>query len=67
MFNAKQTITGTAWVMWFAICIAGLTGWVLNLVKIFQIGFTVAEWGGFEVARVIGVFIFPLGAALGWL
>lgn len=67
MFNAKSSIFGGAAVLWFAVCIAGLIGWVLNIVKIIQTGFTVAEWGGFEVARVIGVFLAPLGAVMGWL
>lgn len=67
MFNAKETITSTAWVLWFATCIAGLIGWILNIVKIFQIPMSLGDWGAFEIARVIGVFLAPLGAVLGWL
>lgn len=66
MFDAKGTILGSATVAWFALCIAGLIGWVLNIAKIFQTGFTLAVWTGFEVGRVIGVFFPPIGAVLGW-
>lgn len=42
-------------------------GWILNIIKIIGSGFVLAEWGGMEVARIIGVFVAPLGAVLGWL
>lgn len=67
MFDAKRTILAGATVVWFAICIAGLIGWVWNIVKIFQIGLPVAQWSAFEIARLIGVFLAPLGAVMGFL
>jgi hypothetical protein len=45
--------------------IAAIVGWVLNIVAIFKAP-AIALWGGFEVARVIGVFLGPLGAVLGY-
>lgn len=43
--------------------IAGIVGWVLNIIKI-------VAWNeaiGMLVARVIGAFMLPLGAVLGYL
>ena len=50
----------------YAFAFVMLCGWVANIVKLVGVGFTVSEWGGFEVARVIGVFVAPLGAVLGF-
>ena len=52
---------------WYAFGFVMLCGWVVNIVKLVGVGFNVAEWGGFEVARAIGVFVAPLGAVLGFL
>ena len=38
--------------------------WITNLVKVFTTDIPVPLWGGKEIARVIGIFIPPLGAAL---
>ncbi|CAM4080043.1 hypothetical protein BOTU111921_10540 [Bordetella tumbae] len=67
MFDAKRSIFEIIYVLMFAIGIAGLVGWFLNIAKIFKIGFAVADWTTFEVARIIGVFLAPLGAVLGWI
>lgn len=50
----------------FLAVIAGIIGWIMNIWKIIDSGFVLAEWGGMQVARVIGVFVAPLGAVLGW-
>lgn len=41
-------------------------GWVANIIKLVGTGFTIAQWGGLEVARVIGVFVPPIGSVLGF-
>lgn len=41
-------------------------GWVANIIKLIGTGFTIAQWGGLEVARVIGVFVPPIGSVLGF-
>lgn len=66
MSNKDSLPTAVA-VITFCIGIAAVIGWIMNIVKIMQTGFEVAQWGGFEVARVIGVFIAPLGAVIGWM
>ena len=40
-------------------------GWIWNLVKILDSGMDV--WNGLLIARVIGVFVVPVGAVLGFL
>lgn len=54
--------------LWLALTIiglwiAGIIGWVLNLVKIFDADF--AHVTGVLVLRIIGVFIAPIGSVLG--
>jgi hypothetical protein len=66
MFNTKRSMTEIFYVLAFALGILGLVGWCVNIAKIIQTGFVLADWGGLEVARVIGVFLAPLGALLGW-
>lgn len=51
----------------YAVALALLGGWCANIYKIFSNGFAVAEWGGMEILRIIGVFMAPLGGVLGFL
>lgn len=44
--------------------VAGIWGWVWNIVKIVGAGFDVIN--GMMIARIIGVFIPPLGSVLGF-
>ena len=44
----------------------GLGGWCANIYKLLTTGIELASWGGMEIARVIGIFVAPLGAVLGW-
>lgn len=41
-------------------------GWCANIYKIVTTGFEISQWGGMEVARVIGVFVAPIGSILGF-
>lgn len=41
-------------------------GWVMNIFKLVTSG-PVGLWEGLEIMRVLGIFIFPLGAVLGWV
>lgn len=63
--KAKKTnsLFGIAIVL---LAILGGGGWIANIYKIFTTGFEVAQWGGVEVMRIIGVFIAPLGSVLGY-
>lgn len=53
-------------IIWVIVVLAAISGWVMNIIKIIDSGFVLAQWGGLQVARVIGVFLAPLGAILGW-
>lgn len=41
-------------------------GWIMNLVKLVNMTATIADWTALEVLRLVGVFVFPLGALLGY-
>jgi len=49
--------------IWLGLIILGGIGWVLNIVEIAHADIV----NGFVILRVVGIFIFPLGAILGWL
>lgn len=52
------------WV-YVSIVLAGFIGWVMNIVTIFHSG-PIAEWTATTVVRIIGIFVAPIGAVLGW-
>ena len=49
--------------IWLGLIILGGIGWVLNIVEIAHAEIV----NGFVMLRVVGIFMFPLGAVLGWL
>ena len=49
--------------IWLGLVILGGIGWVLNIVEIAHAEIV----NGFVMLRVVGIFMFPLGAVLGWL
>lgn len=55
----------TVLALW-ALILAGFIGWVLNIVAIFHAG-PIAEWTAVVLVRVIGVFVPPVGAVMGWI
>ena len=59
MKNELPTIIGVLVTAVFA------TGYIFNLIAIFSLP-AVSLWTGFDILRVIGVFVPPLGALLGY-
>ena len=53
------------WPLYLVLLVAGFAGWVMNIVKLFGESFDPLT--GWAIGRVIGVFVAPLGAVLGWL
>lgn len=52
-------------VLWLALVVAGIAGWVMNIVQVVQQAsepFTVLL-----AVKIIGILIAPLGAVLGWI
>jgi len=47
------------------VVVLGFIGWVMNIGALLGAG-ALATWGGVEVLRVIGIFLAPLGAVMGW-
>jgi hypothetical protein len=52
----------TILVIFFAMII----GWCMNLYNLIANSPELVMWSGMEIARVIGVFVFPLGGLLGY-
>lgn len=46
--------------------LAGIVGWIANIVTLFKAPALLA-WGVVEILRVVGVFVGPLGAVLGYV
>lgn len=54
------------WVIYLVTCSMLIVGWFVNIYKLVSVGLELSSWGGMEIARVIGVFLAPLGGFLGW-
>ncbi|CFR14722.1 hypothetical protein [Yersinia frederiksenii] len=50
----------------YALMFLAFAGWIANIYKLATYGLALADWGGMQVARVIGIFVAPLGAVLGF-
>ena len=48
------------------IWILAVVGWVMNIVKLIGFTGTIAAFGVIEILRVVGIFVAPLGAVLGY-
>ena len=51
--------------MYFTIVIAALYGWIMNIVSLAHMNMT--DVTGMLVLRVVGIFMAPLGAVLGYI
>ena len=58
--------SGYGGLLFVVLMVAAVGGWVANIYKIITAGLSVAEWGGLEVARIVGIFVPPLGSILGF-
>lgn len=50
----------------YALMFLAVGGYIANIYKMVTYGFVIADWGGMQVARIIGIFVAPLGALLGF-
>lgn len=51
-------------IVYVLLLLAAVFGWIMNIMAIIQM--PVIELTGMTVARIIGIFLAPLGAILGW-
>jgi len=49
--------------LWLVLWIAGIIGWVLNIIDIFHMAHPLDS--GFGILRIVGIFVAPLGSILG--
>ena len=54
-----------AYIVFLGVVIAAVAGWVMNIITIAHSNFS--DLTGLLVLRVVGIFIAPLGAILGWV
>lgn len=48
--------------IYVSIALLGFSGWVMNIVSLIDSN----GLGGLEAARIVGIFVAPLGAVLGY-
>ena len=53
------------WLMILTVVILGFAGWVMNIMTIAGSNFN--DLTGLLILRVVGIFIAPMGAVLGWI
>lgn len=53
------------WLLIFTAVILGFVGWIMNILTIAGSSFN--DLTGLLVLRVVGIFIAPMGAVLGWI
>lgn len=63
MLRKKQQMSDKALWFWTAVLITLIAGWVMNILDIIN---HTGDVTGLLFLRVIGVFMAPLGAVLGW-
>jgi hypothetical protein len=61
--NSKSNTV--ALIVWLGIIIAAIVGWIMNLGAIIDHDFALET--GMGILRVIGVFMAPIGAVLGYI
>jgi len=65
MFNNLKTLEGCSYLTpLLIITVLGFVGWVLNIIAIYNSSFDPLT--GLVVLRVVGIFVMPLGAIIGW-
>lgn len=63
--SKERGFSGIVILVWLAMLAVGGYGWVMNIIKIAGAGFD--PLSGLVVLRVVGVFVAPLGAVLGYI
>lgn len=63
---AKEIKVGLfTWLLLITVFILGFAGWAMNIMTIAGSSFN--DLTGLLVLRVVGIFIAPMGAVLGWI
>lgn len=64
MFRPQRGFVGVMLLVWAAFVI----GWILNIYQVFKtMPATFADMAPFYVAKVVCIFIAPVGSVLGWI
>lgn len=66
MTNQKGfTVVEIVMLIYVVVALAAIWGWIWNIVKIVHSDFAVMS--GLLICRIVGIFVAPLGAVLGFL
>ena len=60
MSNNSEAFGG---IFFFILYAASFVGWCINLLNVFSENYE----GGVQILQIVGVFVAPLGAILGWM
>lgn len=60
----KETIADWFCIAGIAILVIGFIGWVMNIVQICHMHIILS---GLGVIKIIAIFVFPVGAVMGWV
>lgn len=57
---------GKFFIGWAVFVIVGVIGWVMNIMKLFEVDLILSQLTMVEVLRIIGIFLAPLGTVMGY-
>jgi hypothetical protein len=66
MSSVQDKLTGVTALLTLTVVAGFAYGYFSNIINIFH-GLPLSMWGGMEVLQVVGIFVIPLGALLGYL
>jgi Cu/Ag efflux pump CusA len=66
MSSVQNKLTVGSALLVITVVVGFAYGYVSNIVHIFH-GLPLSMWGGMEVLEVVGIFVAPLGALLGYI
>lgn len=64
MSSSEAGAIGAA-LIWLVIVVAAVYGWVMNIIQLYHSSFN--DITGQLILRVVGIFVAPLGAVMGYL
>jgi hypothetical protein len=66
-FNKQKDVVSEviAWIIIISIAGAGIFGWVNNIIQLCHAG-ALSTFTGIQIARIVGIFVAPLGIVLGY-
>ncbi len=61
----NSTLVGILYILLWVVIIAGIIGWVLNIIQL--VALLSAPFSLMIILKAVGIFVAPLGGLLGWI